>query len=65
MAFSQAENLARDFGASVTSGILGGGMLQGSFVLCDGPMLGYSLVLKGDRGWLEHDADSADMTLSW
>jgi hypothetical protein len=37
----------------------------GDFVLRDGPIMGYSLVLKGDRGWLEHDTDSEDATLSW
>lgn len=58
-------DLMRGLGASVSSGILGGGMMQGDFVLCDGPSMGYSVMLTGDLGFLEHPRDEAGVTLTW
>jgi hypothetical protein len=38
---------------------------QSDFVLCDGPMVQYAVTLKGDRGMLKHDEDSANLALTW
>jgi hypothetical protein len=62
---SQFVDLMRGLGASVSSGILGGGTMQGDFVLCDGPSMGYSVVLTGDSGFLEHPHDETGVTLTW
>ncbi len=58
-------DLMRGLGASVSSGILGGGTMQGDFVLCDGPSMGYTVVLTGDSGFLEHPRDETGVTLTW
>jgi len=65
MAESQLENIARGFGASITSAFLNWGSLAGDFIFCDGPLMGYSLHLKGDRGFLEHVEDTSGVTLTW
>lgn len=38
---------------------------QTDFVLCDSPMVRYAVALKGDRGMLKHDEDSANLALTW
>ena len=58
-------DLMRGLGASVSSGLLGGGTMQGDFVLCDGPSMGYSVVLTGDSGFLEHPHDETGVALTW
>lgn len=58
-------DLMRGLGASVSSGLFGGGAMQGDFVLCDGPSMGYSVILAGDSGFLEHPHDETGFTLTW
>ena len=58
-------DIVRGLGASVSSGFLGGGTMQGDFVLCDGPSMGYSVMLTGDSGFLEHPHDETGVTLTW
>jgi hypothetical protein len=65
MSESQFIDLVRGLGASVSSGLLGGGTMQGDFVLCDGPSMGYSMVLTGDSGFLEHPHDETGVVLTW
>ncbi|MDA4135007.1 MAG: hypothetical protein OK441_05510 [Thaumarchaeota archaeon] len=65
MDISQIEDLARGFGATVSSGPILGGRVQGDLVLCDCPRIQYSLVLTGDRGWLKHDTDEGRVVVTW
>lgn len=58
-------DLMRGLGASVSSGLFGGGTMQGDFVLCDGPSMGYNVMLTGDSGFLEHPHDETGVTLTW
>jgi hypothetical protein len=58
-------DLMRGLGASISSGFFGGGTMQGDFVLCDGPSMGYSVILAGDSGFLEHPRDETGFTLTW
>ena len=58
-------DVARGLGAQISSGILGGGSVEGDFVLCDGPATTYSWVLRGHRGMLENEEDSSDAKFTW
>jgi len=62
---SQFADVARGLGAQVSSGLLGTGSLQGDFVLCDGPALSYTWMLKGHRGFLENEEDRAEAKFIW
>ena len=62
---SQLAQIAEGMGAEVSSGIFGPGGVEGDFVLCDGPALSYSWVLKGHRGFLENVEDATDAKFSW
>jgi hypothetical protein len=57
--------VASGLGAQESQGFLGPGSMQGDYVLCDGPAIGYSLSLKGHRGLLENDEDVTYAKLSW
>ena len=65
MTESHFVDLMRGLGASVSSGFLGGGTMQGDFVLCDGPSMEYSVTLTGDSGFLEHPHDETGVALTW
>ena len=51
---------ARSLGAQVSTSRLNGWNLSETFVLCDGPAISYSLVLRGHRGPLENMEDHTD-----
>ena len=65
MSESQLAQVAKGLGAQMSSGLLGPGSVEGAFVACDGPSVSYSWVLKGHRGLLENDEDSAGAKFAW
>jgi len=65
MSMSELAVVAKGMGADTSQGFLGPGSIQGDFVLCDGPLTKYSLDLRGDLGFLRHEEDSSDASLSW
>ena len=62
---SQLADIARGLGADVSSGFFGPGSVEGDYVLCDGPALSYSWMLRGHRGFLENTEDVAAARFSW
>jgi hypothetical protein len=58
-------DVARGLGAQISSGILGGGNVEGDFVLCDGPATSYAWILRGHRGLLENEEDQSDAKFTW
>jgi hypothetical protein len=58
-------NVARGLGAQVSSGLLGPGSVEGSYVLCDGPAVTYVWYLKGHRGFLENVEDRTGAKFTW
>jgi len=58
-------DVARGLGAQISSGVLGGGNVEGDFVLCDGPATSYSWILRGHRGLLENEEDRSDAKFTW
>ncbi len=65
MRMGNLSEIARGLGADFSSGVFGPGSLNGEFLLCDGPMTRYSLIMKGDLGFFRHVEDSAGATLTW
>ena len=61
----QLAQIARGLGAQISSGIFGGGSVEGDFVLCDGPAMSYVWKLRGHRGFLENVEDQTDSKISW
>lgn len=59
------EDVAKGLGAQISSGLLGGGSVEGDFVLCDGPATTYAWVLRGHRGLLENEEDRSDARFTW
>ena len=58
-------DIARGLGAQTSSGVFGGGSVEGDFVLCDGPATSYTWLLKGHRGLLENVEDQTDARFTW
>ena len=62
---NQLADLIQGFGGQVNKGMLSGDSVPGDFVLCDGPSVDFTVELRGDRGFLEHPSDQAELKLSW
>lgn len=65
VSMGQLAGIAQGLGAQFSSGFFGPGSLLGDYLLCDGPRTGYFLSLKGDLGFLRHEEDSTQASLSW
>ncbi len=65
MSEPQLAEVAKGLGAELSPGFLGPGSVEGTFVLCDGPAISYSWVLKGHRGFLENAEDSTAAKFTW
>ena len=62
---SQLADIVRGLGGEVSSGIFGPGSVEGDFVLCDGPAISYSWVLRGHRGFMENVEDATEGRFTW
>ena len=64
---SEAEllKLADGLGAKTSRGLLGLGSVEGDFVLCDGPGMSYTWILRGHRGLMENVVDQTNARFTW
>jgi hypothetical protein len=62
---SHLADVVRDLGGQISSGVFGAGSVEGDFVLCDGPAMSYTWLLKGHRGFMENVEDQTDAKFTW
>jgi hypothetical protein len=62
---SHLVEIAKGLGAQESSGFFGPGGVEGDFILCDGPAISYSWILRGHRGLLENPEDQTGAKFTW
>ena len=62
---SHLAEIGKGLGAQESSDFFGPGGLEGDFILCDGPSISYSWILRGHRGLLENPEDQTGAKFTW
>lgn len=62
MGQTQFLDFLKSFSAEIKSGVFSG--LQNAFVLCDGPAVDYSVILKGDKKYIGKEEDRTKLKLN-